>query len=193
MRRVGATLSLSVMGVPVLPGQEAQQVHQAVAEDYAAQLGPYSPLALTAHEFATLGALADRIIPADGRSPGALEAGAARFIDFLCAARAELRDIITGGLAWLNHEMRRRYEGKDFLNATLEQQTEMLDLIAFDKNHSPELNPGIRFFQWARRLVADAYYTSPIGIQELGYVGNSAMPEFQVPREAVEFARKRTP
>ena len=61
------------------------------------------------------------------------------------------------------------------------------------KNASPELNPGIEFFSWVRRMVADAYYTSPIGIKELGYRGNSAMTEFQVPKEAIDYALKRSP
>jgi hypothetical protein len=58
--------------------------------------------------------------------------------------------MFTGGIAWLDREMLRRYS-KDFLTADHEQQTEMLDLIAYRKNNSPELGPGIRFFDWARR------------------------------------------
>src|SRR6185369_13076365 len=84
--RIGATLSLAVAGEPFLPAQEAQHVHQAVAADKSAQKGPYKPKALTAHEYATLQKLSDLIIPADEHSKGALEAGAADFIDFLCAA-----------------------------------------------------------------------------------------------------------
>jgi hypothetical protein len=68
----------------------------------------------------------------------------------------------------------------------------MLDLIAFRKNASPELNPGIEFFAFCRRMVADAYYTSPIGYKDLGYMGNSAMSSFSVPKEAVEYALKRS-
>lgn len=178
LRRVGAGLSLAA-------------IHQAVAQDKTA--GPYKPKALTAHEYATLRRLADLIIPADEHSPGALEAGAADFIDFLCAASDEMRDIYTGGLAWLDDEMKRRYRGKDFLGAQPAEQAAMLDLIAWRGNASPELNPGIEFFSWARRMVADAYYTSPIGIEDLGYMGNSAMSQFSVPREAVDYALKRSP
>jgi hypothetical protein len=69
----------------------------------------------------------------------------------------------------------------------------MLDLIAYRKNASPELNPGIEFFSWARRMVVDGYYTSPIGIEDLGYMGNKAMSEFSVPKEALDYALKRSP
>jgi gluconate 2-dehydrogenase gamma chain len=174
-----------------LGAQDAGHVHSAVAEEKAA--GRYQPKALTAHEYAILRRLADLIVPADDRSKGALEAGSADFIDFLCAASEEMKDIYTGGIAWIDAEMRHRYEGKDFLGASPANQEALLDLIAWRKNESPELNPGIEFFAWVRRMVVDAYYTSPIGMKELGYMGNSAMTEFQVPKEAVEYALKRLP
>jgi len=41
--------------------------------------------------------------------------------------------------------------------------------------------------------VADAYYTSPIGMRELGYMGNSAVAHFSVPQEAIDYAVKRSP
>jgi gluconate 2-dehydrogenase gamma chain len=191
LRHIGATISLAAAGAEVLPAQDAQHVHQAVTQDKAA--GPYKPKALTAHEFATLRKLADLIIPADEHSKGALEAGASDFIDFLCAASDEMRDIYTGGLGWLDEQMRHRYGGKDFLGAAAGQQTAMLDLIAWRKNASPELNPGIEFFSWARRMIADGYYTSPIGMKELGYMGNSAVSQFSVPKEALDYALKRSP
>jgi gluconate 2-dehydrogenase gamma chain len=193
LRHIGATVSLAAMGEQVLPAQDAQHVHQAVAQDKAAQKGPYKPKALTAHEFATLERLAGLIIPADEHSKGALEAGAADFIDFLCASSDEMLNIYTGGLAWLDDETRRRYNGKDFLGVQPDQQTAVLDVIAWRKNESPALNPGIHFFSWVRRMVADAYYTSPIGIADLGYLGNTAVSQFSVPQTAVDYALKRSP
>ncbi len=193
LRRIGAALSLAAAGEAVLPAQDAQHVHQAVAEDRAAQHGAYQPKALTAHEYATLQRLADLIIPADDRSPGALQAGAADFIDFLCSVSDEMKDIYTGGIGWLDNEMQRQYAGKDFLAAQPAQQTAMLDRIAWRKNQSPELNPGIQFFTWARRMVVDAYYTSPVGMKELGYMGNQALSHFSVPQEAIDYAIKHSP
>jgi len=40
---------------------------------------------------------------------------------------------------------------------------------------------------------ADAYYTSPIGMKELGYMGNGAMASFSVPKEAMDYAIRRSP
>ena len=103
-----------------------------------------------------------------------------------------LKDIYTGGLGWIDNAMR-RHHGADFVSAKPEQQTELLDQIAYRKNESAELNPGIYFFAWVRNMTVDAYYTSPIGVKEIGFMGNGAVSEFKVPQEAIDYALKRSP
>jgi gluconate 2-dehydrogenase gamma chain len=179
-------------GLTAVAAADAQHVHEQVAQEKTAAKGPYKPKALTAHEYATVQKLSDLIIPADEHSPGALAANSAEFIDFLCNAADEMKSIWTGGVLWLDEEMKRRYDGKAFVDAAPAQQTAMLDLIAFRKNRSPELNPGIDFFAFCRRLVADAYYTHPIGIKDVGYMGNAALTSFSVPKEALDYAMKRS-
>src|SRR5947208_4240511 len=152
-------------GASIVATADAQHVHETMAQENTAQKGPYKPKALTAHEYATLNRLSDLIIPADEHSPGALAANAADFIDFLCNASEEMRNIYSGGIRWLDEDVKHRYNGKQFIDAAPGQQTAMLDLIAWRKNRSPELNPGIEFFAFCRRMIADAYYTSPIGFQ----------------------------
>jgi gluconate 2-dehydrogenase gamma chain len=177
-------------GASLVTLAEAQHAHDAVAREKQ-HGGAYQPKALTAHEYATLEKLSDLILPADEHSPGALEAGAAGFIDFLCAANSDLRDLYTGGLMWLDEAMEHDY-AKTFLEAAPGEQTAMLDKIAYRKNASPELNPGIQFFAFCRRMVADAYYTTPLGYKEVGYMGNSGMAQFSVPNEALDYALKRS-
>ena len=80
-----------------------------------------------------------------------------------------------------------------FVGAAPQQQTTLLDLIAYRKNESPATGPGIKFFEWARRMVVDAYYTSPVGIKAIGYMGNTAVAKFEVPQEAIDYAMKRSP
>jgi hypothetical protein len=195
LRHIGISLTMGAAGEYVLAAQDVQHVHEAVAQEKAAQKGRYAPKALDAHEYATLQRLSDLIIPADEHSPGALAANAADFIDFLCSGSDEMKRIYTGGLAWLDEAMKHRYDGKDFLGAAPAQQTAMLDRIAFRENRreDPSLGPGIDFFTWARKMVADGYYTSPIGIKELGYMGNAALAHFSVPQEAIDYAIKRSP
>jgi gluconate 2-dehydrogenase gamma chain len=184
LRRIGVSVSLAAMGEGVLPAQDAQHVHNTVAAQQAK--GPYKPKSLTAHEYATLRTLAEIVVP------GARDARAAEFIDFLCAASPEMKEIYTGGLGWLDHTMQKRVQA-GFAAAKPGDQTALLDLIAYRKNASPELDPGIEFFVWVRNMVTDAYYTSPVGMKELGFLGNGAMATFTVPKEAVEYALKRSP
>lgn len=179
-------------GLTAIATADAQHVHEQVAQEKAAANGSYTPKALTAHEYATVEHLGELIIPADEHSPGAREAGAAEFIDFLCNAAGQMKDIWTGGVLWLDEQMKHRHQGKAFVECAPAQQTAMLDLIAWRKNRSPELNAGIDFFAFCRRLVADAYYTSPIGFKEVGYMGNGAMSSFSVPKEALDYAMKRS-
>jgi hypothetical protein len=161
----------------------AQHVHESVAA--ATKSGPYKPKLLTSHEFDTLTALCELIVP------GASKGGAAEFIDLLSSQNEEMATIYTGGLAWLDEAMKREYSA-DFLTAKAGEKTAMLDRIAYKKNETPELAPGIRFFTWARRMTVDAYYTSAAGIKEVGYKGNGGMTEFKVPQEAIDYAVKRS-
>jgi gluconate 2-dehydrogenase gamma chain len=183
----GIALSATLGGLPL---EAAQHVHDLALQEKAA--GPYKPKLFNAHEYATLRRLADLIVPADDVSPGALAAGAPEFIDLLSSQNPELAAIYTGGMAWLDREMQRRYS-TDFVGVTPEQQIAMLDLIAYKKNESPELGPGIRFFTWVRKMVVDAFYTSPVGIKDLGYIGNTAVSKFEIPQEAIDYALKRSP
>jgi hypothetical protein len=193
LKTLGSSMILTTAGVGVLPPVLAQHVHSAVMDIKSLDGGVnYQPKYLNKHEFAAMRRLSDIIVPADRRSKGAIDAGAAEYIDFLCSRSQEFADIFTGGLGWLDEAMQKRYQSA-FLDAKPDQQTAMLDLIAYRKNQSPELGPGISFFHWARNVVVDAYYTSPVGIAELGYVGNTGMSQFSVPKEALEYALKRSP
>jgi gluconate 2-dehydrogenase gamma chain len=168
----------------------AQHVHSLAAEEKTST-GVYKAKALNPHEYQTLEKLADLIVPADEKSPGAVASGACEFIDLLASQNPRLLEIYTGGIAWLDQSMRRRYS-TDFVTAKPGQQTALLDLIAYRKNESPELGPGILFFDWARRMVVDAYYTSPAGIKAIGYMGNTSVSKFEVPQGAIDYAVKRS-
>jgi hypothetical protein len=181
--QIGAGLGIAAASEGVLDAQTTSQA----ATTAAAHTGTaFVPKTLTRHEYATLDALAEWIVP------GAHANGSAQFIDYLCGATDEFKVIFTGGLAWMDAAMRKRADGVDFLHASKDQQKALLDLIAFRENHTDELGPGIRFFDWARRLVVDAYYTSAQGIKEVGFIGNSGMAEFHVPQEAVDYVMKRS-
>lgn len=158
----------------------AQHVHQAAAADRKA--GVYAPKHFKDGEWKSVDALCELIVP------GARQGGAKEFIDLLCSANPDLAAAWSGGLAWMSARL-----GKSFSDAASAEQTALLDQIAYRKNDSPQLAPGIRFFDLARRMAVDAYYTSAAGTAELGYKGNKGMSQFQVPAEALAHAAKRSP
>jgi hypothetical protein len=200
-------LALTAGGGMISPA-EAQHVHAAAAAERDAN-GAYKPKLLTDHEYETVTRLAGLIVPADEKSGSAADAGAAEFIDLLCSQNPELAAIYTGGILWLDGEMRRRHD-KTFLAATESQRTGMLDdLVAADRaenerrarngettgdgpySHFAEY--GVRFFGWVRNMSVDAYYTSPIGIKDLGYMGGGTVSEYIVPKEAIDYGLARLP
>lgn len=163
-----------------ISAEAAQHVHQHAAAEKKAS-GAYKPKFFRPHEWKTLESLTDTIIP------GAKNAGAVEFIDLLCSANEELAAIFTGGLLWIDQHMKKRH-GKAYVDCTPAEQTALLDILAYKKNETPELAPGFRFFDWVRMMAADAYYTSPEGIKEVGYMGNKGMSEFKIPQEAYDYA-----
>lgn len=166
---------------------EAQHVHHEVAAAKPAAAAGYKAKAFNAGEEKSLRLLAEIVCPGAVSKGGAFE-----FIDLLSSNNKELKAIYTGGLAWLDRECEKRFQN-GFVACTDAQRTEILDLIAYRRNAetNPDLGPGIRFFDWVRRMSVDAYYTSAAGVKELGYKGNRGMSEFKVPQEALDYAMKR--
>jgi hypothetical protein len=190
-RDVLRRLALTLTAVGFVDRLAAEEVHFFVSQAAGASGGAYMPTAFTAHEFRTLERLADLIIPVENGAPGALAAGAPAWIDMLAGANEELKAIYTGGFAWLDAAMKAR-GAVDFVSATRTEQTAVLDQIAYRRNESPELGPGIEFFSWVRRMTVDAFYTSEIGIKDIDYRGNAALSVFPSPDEAIAYALKKS-
>ena len=167
----------------------AREAHAAVQQMAA---GGYSPKALSAAEFRTLERLTDLIIPVENGKPGALAAGVPAWIDALANVNAELKAKYSSGLVWLDATMTARV-GRRFADAGEKDQTALLDLIAFKKNTSAELDPGIDFFTLARRMTVDGFYTSEAGIRDVIPNGRPPLPQFVVPQAAVNYVIDRSP
>lgn len=180
-------LTLGVAGIVDRVG--AQEVHQMAAQ--AASGGAYTPKGLSLHEYRTLERLTDLIVPVENGSPGAVAAGCAAWIDMLVSENDQLKTTYTAGLAWMDAAMKER-GAVDFVSASEADQTALLDRIAYRRNASPQLDPGIQFFSWARRMTVDAFYTSEIGIRDIDYRGNTALTSYPAPTEAIAYALKRS-
>jgi gluconate 2-dehydrogenase gamma chain len=164
----------------VIPAQAAEYAHHLVAAEKAATpAGAYAPKFFPPEQFKTLRALCRAIIPADGDSGGAVEAGAPEFIDLLTSENPQYQLKLGGGVMWLDAICADRYD-KAYLDSAPQQQKEILDLIAYCKNAEKDssLSQGVEFFALLREMTVDAFVTSEIGIKYLGYVGNTYLLSF---------------
>jgi hypothetical protein len=131
---------------------------------------PGAPLYFTAEEFALLDKLTELIIPSDGHSPGAHEAGVAAYID-RTVAEAYVPDEKTSwrkGLAAIQR----------LLKESGTQPVVVLTKLA--KNEKNPQTEAEKFFTQLKETTAFAYYSSSIGIhQEMGYLGNVILPQFK--------------
>jgi gluconate 2-dehydrogenase gamma chain len=182
-RDILKSLTLTAMAgsvLRVIPLEAAEYAHCMVrAAKAAAENQAYAPKFFSPHAYKTLQALCQAIIPSDEQAKGAIEAGAPEFIDLITSENKDYQVALGGGLMWLDNTCVDRY-AKTYLESTSDQQKEILDLIAYRKNakSDPSLGQGVEFFGFLRKLTADGYFTSEIGIEYLGYVGNTFLKEF---------------
>jgi gluconate 2-dehydrogenase gamma chain len=160
--------------------EAAEHAHRMISAERATSTsGGYTPKYFSSHQYETLQALCQTIIPPDHDTGGALEAGAPEFVDLLTSENKDYQLQLGGGIHWLDSTCVDRY-GQSYLQCGHEQQIEILDLIAYRKNAEKDskLSPGIEFFSMLRKLTADGFFTSEIGIKYLGYIGNTYLKEF---------------
>ncbi len=125
----------------------------------------------TPHEMATITILADIIIPKDDVSGSASDAKVPDFIEFIVKDMPEHQTPMRGGLRWLDMQCLKRFENS-FRDCSHEQQMQMVDEIAWIKKSKPEMAQGVSFFNLMRNLTATGFYTSQIGVKDVGYMGN---------------------
>lgn len=139
----------------------------------------------TDHERQTVEVLCDIIIPADEVSAGATEAGVPEFIEFMMKDIPSMQVPTRGGLMWLDNQCKGRY-GNAFVDCSSSEQLELVDEIAYPDQAKPEMGFGVRFFDRMRDLTATGFFTSELGVEDLGYEGNRANLWDGVPQEVLD-------
>jgi hypothetical protein len=139
----------------------------------------------TAHEMATITVLSDIIIPKDERSGSASDAEVPAFIEFMAKDRPENQVPLRGGLRWLDIQCLKRH-GKAFKDCNDKRQLALVDEIAYPAIAKPEMKQGVAFFERIRGLVATGFFTSKMGIEDLGYVGNRPNRWEGVPADVIK-------
>lgn len=148
----------------------------------------------TEHEMKTVAVLSDIIIPADDVSGSATDAGVPEFIDFMMKDLPYMQVPTRGGIMWIDNQCRKRF-GKVFIKCSSKQQMELVDLIAWPDKAKPDMEYGVNFFNRMRNLVSTGFYTSKMGIEDLGYKGNQAnawdgVPENVLKKHGLSYDKK---
>lgn len=146
--------------------------------------GELWPLTLTPAQRRTATALCDVIIPADATSGAASSVGVPDFIDEWVSApydqQVQDRPLILEGLTWIEAESQKRF-GTTFAEATSAQQHAICDDICHEPAAKPEHKPAAKFFNRYRELTMGGFYTTPIGMKDVGYIGNVPLVTFDGP------------
>ena len=125
----------------------------------------------TDHEFETVAVLCDLILPATTTAGAASEAFVPEFVDFAVKEWEHLQYPFRNGIQWLDAYSKEK-NGKDFIFATADNQLAILDEIAYPDKATEETQPGADFFREIRNFTLTGYYTTRMGYEDLGYVGN---------------------
>ena len=139
--------------------------------------GELWPLTLSKEQRTTAAALCDLIIPADDTSPAASSVGVVDFLDEWISApypeHAEDRKTIVDALSQVESEAQRRFK-TSFAKLSAQQMSTIADAIVTEQN-----------FARYRALTAGGFYTTPVGVKDLKYVGNVATATFEGPTQDV--------
>ena len=141
----------------------------------------------TAAELALLGQLADMIIPSDERSGSATDSGALVYMDFVVGESSpKTQQAWREGLKWFDEECQRRYS-KVFVECSVSQRAALLDAVAWPDRTDKALKAQGEFFNRLRDLTGSAFFSSKMGVHDLGYMGNVPNPNWQgAPKAALD-------
>jgi hypothetical protein len=139
----------------------------------------------TDHEMATVTVLSDIIIPKDEKSGSASDAKVPDFIEFMMKDQPEQQVPMRGGLRWLDMQSLKRYS-KTFVDCSHNQQIELVTDIAYPAKAKPGMQQGVAFFNHMRDLTASGFFTSKIGLADIGYMGNTPGKWTGVPEDVLK-------
>ena len=188
----------SVAGGLVLKGcapgeQEPKQQEQAAntgnygrtPKEQARDAKLHSEQFFTEEELSTVAILCDIILPAEADFGSATDAGVPDFIEFMAKDMPRHQLPLRGGIMWLNNHSNRRFN-KEFGKCSEQEQLSIVDEIAYPDKAPESLTQGVVFFSLMRNLTLTGYYTTEMGIKDLGYVGNRPNVWDGVPQEVLD-------
>jgi hypothetical protein len=146
--------------------------------------GDFWPLTFSEAERRDAAALSDMVLPGDDRSPSASTLGVHDFIDEWVSApyptQANDRKLIVDGLGWMGTQSRKRFAAA-FADATPEQRLSLCQEMAQPAPAGSGPVAPSKFFKRFLNLAMAGFYSTPVGMRDLGYVGNVPLARFEGP------------
>lgn len=163
--------------------EEIEHYRKVMAEKY-----------FTDHEMQTIALLCNIIIPADEKSGSATDAKVPEFIEFIVKDMPDHKTPMRGGLSWLDIQCNKQFK-HSFAECTPQEQIMMVDQIAYPAKAKPEMKQGVAFFNMMRNLTASGFYTTEMGIKDIGYVGNvpnqwNGVPDDVLKQYSLEYSER---
>ena len=140
----------------------------------------------TDEELTTLNKLCNLILPPNDY--GSIEeAEVVQLIEFMAKDIPSYQKPLRDGIDWINEQSELNFNQK-FIDISENSQKQIIDKIAYydpnlDMNDLPE---EVQWFNLLRNLTLTGYFTSEVGIKELGYKGNSPNVWDGVPQEVLD-------
>ena len=126
----------------------------------------------TNQELFTLDKICNLILPPN-EFGSIRDAEVVQLIEFMAKDIPTYKEPLRNGLIWIDNESKKRFNNL-FVDCEIAQQVNIFDEIAYyDPNKSISDYPEpVQWFNLLRNLTMTGYFTSEVGINELGYKGN---------------------
>ncbi|MEI6871506.1 MAG: gluconate 2-dehydrogenase subunit 3 family protein [Verrucomicrobiota bacterium] len=145
--------------------------------------GDFWPLSFTESQRSSAASICDILFPADGISPSASSLHVHDFIDEWISAPYEAqaadRQPILDCIAWFEAEAEKRFKAP-LTKLTQEQRNSICDDVAFGAK-SKAFQKAASDFGRFKYVAAGGFYTTPEGMKDVGYVGNTPSATFEGP------------
>jgi hypothetical protein len=126
----------------------------------------------TNQELFTLDKICNLILPPN-EFGSIRDAEVVQLIEFMAKDIPTYKEPLRNGLKWIDNESKKRFNNL-FVDCEIAQQKNIFDEIAYyDPNKSiSDYSEPVQWFNLVRNLTMTGYFTSEVGINELGYKGN---------------------
>jgi len=160
--------------LPITPADaERALAHVEAALVRQAQGTVYKPKYFKADEWRQIRVMVDLIIPKDAKSGSATDAGVPQYMDFFCTeypSYAWMRD----ALRWFDGFAYTTFK-RSFVKCTDAERRRLFDQVAWPAKAAPAVREGVTHFNRLRDFTASGFFSSRMGVADIGYIGNRAV------------------